>query len=115
MHLLVRPDLRLLLGHLDRPVESAELVDQVDAELGGFDRAIELAKEKAKIGADEQVQLIPYPKPKRLLDLILEQNGMVRAPALPAFLREHLGFAAVWPALAEGGVLAVSPYALTVQ
>jgi protease-4 len=84
-------------------------------ELGGFDRAIAIAKEKADIAEDEEVQLIPYPKPKRLLDVILEQNGLVRAPALPAFLRETFDFAPVWPALAEGGILALSPYALTVQ
>jgi protease-4 len=89
-------------------------VNLVD-ELGGFDRAIEMAKERAKIGADEEVQLVPYPKPKRFFEVILEQNGMVKAPALPALVREKLSFSAVLPALAEGGILAVSPYALTIQ
>ena len=89
-------------------------VNLVD-ELGGFDRAIELAKEKAGIGAAEDVQLIPYPKPKRLVDILLENDAFARAPALPAFLRERLGSASVWPALAEGGMLAVSPFALTIQ
>ncbi|MCB1018513.1 MAG: signal peptide peptidase SppA [Acidobacteria bacterium] len=84
-------------------------------ELGGLDRAIALVKEKAGLGADEDVDLIAYPKPKRLIEVLLEQNGMVQAPALPAFLRERLRFASAWPALAEGGVLALSPYALTVQ
>jgi protease-4 len=84
-------------------------------EIGGFDRAIEMAKEKAKIPADEDVQLVAYPKPKRLIDALLEQNGFVQSPALPAFLRERLRFAAIWPALAEGGMLALSPYALTIQ
>ena len=84
-------------------------------EIGGFDRAIEMAKERAKITADEEVQLVAYPKPKRLIDALLEQNGFVQSPALPAFLRERLSFAAIWPALAEGGMLALSPYALTIQ
>ena len=92
----------------------AKEVGLVD-ELGGFDRAIELAREKAEIGPDEEIQLIAYPKPKQLLQVLLEQQGMVRQPALPAFLREALDLAPIWPALAEGGMLAISPYALTIQ
>jgi protease-4 len=89
-------------------------VNLVD-ELGGLDRAIELAKEKANIGAGEEVQLITYPKPKRLVDVLLENNGFAQAPALPAFLRDRLGSVSIWPALAEGGMLAVSPFDLTIQ
>ncbi|MEZ5364568.1 MAG: S49 family peptidase [Bryobacterales bacterium] len=84
-------------------------------ELGGLDRALALVKEKAGLDPNEDVSLIAYPKPKSFLEILLEQNGMAQAPALPAFLRERLRFASAWPALAEGGVLALSPYALTVQ
>ena len=89
-------------------------VNLVD-ELGGFDRAIELAKEKASIEASEEVQLLPYPKPKTLLEILLENNGLASAPALPSFLRGRLGSTAVWPALLQGGMLAVSPVSLTIQ
>ncbi len=84
-------------------------------ELGGFDRAIELARQKAELGEDEEIQLIAYPKPKQLLQVLLEQQGMARGPALPTFLRERLEWAPMWPALAEGGMLALSPYTLTIQ
>ena len=99
---------RVWLGSQAREVG---LVD----ELAGFDRAIELAREKAEIASDEEVQLVTYPKPKQFLQVLLEQQGIASAPALPVFLREQLKLAPVWPALVEGGMLAVSPYALTVS
>ena len=46
----------------------------VDA-LGGLDTAVTLAKERAKIPADEDVQLVLYPERRSLYDAISEQFG----------------------------------------
>jgi protease-4 len=50
-------------------------------ELGGFPRALEMVKEKASIPASEAVQLVEFPRPKRLFELLLErtQRGELRA------------------------------------
>jgi protease-4 len=44
----------------------------VDA-LGGLDRAIALAKERAGIGPDTEVEVVTYPPPKTLAELLIEQ------------------------------------------
>jgi protease-4 len=46
----------------------------VDA-LGGLDTAVTLAKERAKIPADEDVQLVVYPERRSLYDAISAQFG----------------------------------------
>lgn len=51
-------------------------------ELGGLDRAVELAKELAGIGVEDSVRLVFYPEQPTLLDLLTER----REPALPASL-----------------------------
>jgi protease-4 len=43
--------------------------------LGGLDTAIALAKERAKIPADEDVQLVVYPERRTLFDAVSEQFG----------------------------------------
>jgi len=48
----------------------------VDA-LGGLDAAVALAKEKARIPANEEVQLVVYPERRSLLDALSEQFGGV--------------------------------------
>jgi len=46
----------------------------VDA-LGGLDTAVAMAKERAKIPADEDVQLVVYPERRSLFDALSEQFG----------------------------------------
>jgi protease-4 len=48
-------------------------------ELGGLDRAIELAKAEAGIDAAEEVTLVHLPKEKGLLESILGGDGLVTA------------------------------------
>jgi protease-4 len=49
-------------------------------ELGGLDRAVAIAKERAKIPADEDVELVPYPPRRTLYELLAEQfTGNARA------------------------------------
>jgi protease-4 len=86
----------------------ARAVGLVD-ELGGLDRAIELIKQKAAIGADEQVRLIPYPAKRSWFEQLMEtRTGTeTRAPllALPRGL-------APWVA---GGILRVMPATVEVH
>ncbi len=51
-------------------------------ELGGIDRAVELAKDAAGIAADQPIRLVDYPRPESWLELFLEP----RRPLLPASL-----------------------------
>ena len=44
-------------------------------ELGGFRRAVEIAKERAGIATDLEVTLVPYPKPPSLLEMLSEGVG----------------------------------------
>jgi protease IV len=52
-------------------------------ELGGIDRAVELAAEAAGLPADQPVRLAYYPEPKSWIEVLLE----ARRPLLPATLR----------------------------
>ena len=84
-------------------------------ELGGFERAIALAKERAGIAADEEVGLATYPKPKTLLEILFERGPAARAPLFPATWRSRIDPQGMLPALAEGGMLAITPYSLTIR
>lgn len=70
-----------------RQAKERGLVD----ELGGFDRALALAKEEAKIDADADVELVNYPPPRGLYDTLLHPFGgaAVRQQVLGAFLSEE--------------------------
>lgn len=52
--------------------EQAKARGLVD-ELGGLDRAVAIAKERANIPADEDVELVPYPPRQTLYELLAEQ------------------------------------------
>jgi protease-4 len=54
--------------------------------LGGLDDAIAVAKERAKIGADQDVELMVLPKRKGLLETILDQDETLES-RLPLELR----------------------------
>lgn len=54
-----------------RQAKENGLVDEV----GGLDRAVEIAKELAEIPADEKVTLVHYPEKQELLDMILSGGG----------------------------------------
>jgi protease-4 len=62
---------------------AAQKIGLVD-ELGGLDRAIEIARQQARIGAGETVGLDFYPAPLSWLDLFVEKQK----PRLPAALAE---------------------------
>jgi protease-4 len=62
---------RVLTG---RQAKENGLVDQ----LGGLDRAIAVAKQRAKIGADTDVEVVVYPPRKSFYELLSEQFGGAR-------------------------------------
>jgi protease-4 len=86
-------------------------------EIGGLDRAIALAKEKAGIGDDEDVSLPTYPRQKLLLEFLLDQNSMAKAakPLFPASWGARFDPQGLLPALVEGGMLAITPYSVTIR
>jgi protease-4 len=47
-------------------------------ELGGLERAVELAKEKAGIAPSERVELVPLPPPRSLFEILLERSQSAR-------------------------------------
>ena len=49
-----------------RQAKDLGLVD----ELGGLARAVTVAKERAGIGADVEVTLVPYPRPRSLFEVV---------------------------------------------
>ena len=67
-----------------RQAKEVGLVD----DLGGLDRALALAKQRAQIPLDEEVELVIYPRPRSVLELIRASftaaSGVARAPLLPA-------------------------------
>ena len=64
--------------------EQAKQKGLVD-ELGGLRRAVELAKQKAGIPAGRRVELVVFPRPRSLFEIVMErgQSAEVRLPALP--------------------------------
>lgn len=85
-------------------------------ELGGFERALELAREAAGIGADEEIRLIDYPPKKNFIEALFESGSLLRADPLAGLAQAELGRAVVGlPALLRGGVLRLMPYSLTIQ
>jgi protease IV len=60
-------------------------------ELGGLDRAVAIAKQRAKIAADADVELIVYPPRKSLYELVSEQfSGSSDSLAVSAWLAANL-------------------------
>ncbi len=90
-------------------------------ELGGFDLAIEMAKEAAGLDPEDGVTLVPYPEPKQFLDMLLEGNWpKVESPAV-TYLRttlatlDELGVSVPSPALLRGGLMYISPYSIEIR
>ena len=68
-----------------RQAKEIGLVD----ELGGLDRAVALAKQRAKIAQDTEVELVIYPPKKSFYDIVRDPFGSATAPRRSASL---LGF-----------------------
>jgi protease-4 len=83
-------------------------------EIGGFEKAIEVAKREAGLKEEDTVRLVTYPTPKRFIDVLLDRQS-ADLSRLQSFLRAHFGDISSWPALLEGGMLRLTPYTITVQ
>lgn len=97
-----------------RQAKDIGLVDQ----LGGLDRAVALAKERANIPASEDVELVVYPRKKSLYQLLSESFSLDARLAGPADLlrasdRRAIGaLSAPWRLFREGEPLALMPYVI---
>jgi len=85
-------------------------------EIGGLDRAVELVKQKAKIGAQEKITLVAYPPRRSIFDVLM--NRQEESPAISGAIRTRLR--AVFgdlpiEAFARGGFMKVMPYSITVH
>jgi protease-4 len=82
--------------------------------LGGLDVALGLAKERARIGKDQEVNLVVLPERKGLLETILErqEDGVEAMVMLPADVRRILRWAR---SLAQGDTLARLPFDLQIR
>jgi protease-4 len=56
-------------------------------ELGGLRDAIDLAKETAGIGADTEVELVLYPRPKGFFESLVDDGGVMVTQRIPEPLR----------------------------
>jgi protease-4 len=85
-------------------------------EIGGLDRAIELVKKKAGIGASEQVNLVSYPPRRGLLDLFFQKQTQDSEVELETRVARYLGVKT--PGLRpwlHGGMLGVLPFRVELQ
>ncbi|HEX8560167.1 MAG TPA: signal peptide peptidase SppA [Pyrinomonadaceae bacterium] len=100
------------------------LVDEV----GGLDRAVEVAKELAKIPADKGVRRVVYPAPRTFFQQLLgggddQDAASVRAQqqraafinSMPAEMRPALRRAAMFERFTPGQTLAIMPFELKIE
>ncbi len=89
-----------------RQAKANGLVDEV----GGLDRAIEMAKELAGIPADEKVTVVHYPKKKDLLEILLSGGGDLTAAAKYIVYRFiHNDIAETWNTIAREPMYMMEP------
>jgi protease-4 len=80
--------------------------------LGGLDAALEVAKEKARIGREQDVNVVVLPERKGLLDLLLERQEEGPVDALPADARALLRWVRL---LSDSQPLARLPFDLKIR
>jgi protease-4 len=79
-------------------------------EIGGFDRALALLKEKAKLKPEDKVTLVTYPPPKKFFEVLLSRLSNVSGESI--LLEKLRGLP--WRPLLQGGMLKISPYSIGV-
>jgi len=95
-------------------------------ELGGLDRAVEMVKQRAKIGASEKITLVPYPPRRNVLEMLLNREtdltsigSQILDWRMEAKVRALFGdvpiHALMHGALSQGGILPLMPYTITVR
>jgi protease-4 len=91
----------------------AKLNGLVD-ELGGLDRAFELVRERAKIGAGEKITIVSYPTKRSLWDILWNRTDDTAQSQIESRLRSFIGKLPV-RSLARGGVMRLMPYTVEVK
>jgi protease-4 len=81
-------------------------------ELGGLDKAIELVKKRAKIGANEKITLVTFPPKRTIFDMLASRSE--DAPSIEVKIQKLLGNVPL-TALRQGGFLKLMPYTITVH
>ena len=81
-------------------------------DLGGLDKAVELVKEKAKIGPAEKVTLVAYPARKTLIEALLQRSST--DTEIEEKLQALVGNLPI-RSLAHGGILELMPYRIEVK
>ena len=87
-------------------------------ELGGFDRAIEMAKKTAGLDPKQDVTLIPYPAPKDFFSLLLEGDWQTLKSAIVKHVNSSFNSfhgSLPWPVLFRGGLMQIAPYSIEVR
>lgn len=82
-------------------------------ELGGLDKAIELIRNKAKIGSSEKLQLVAYPPKRSILDQLLSKSNDASVEMRIQNYLQLQGFdLRLW---SKGGIMEVMPYSLQIR
>ena len=97
-------------------------------EFGGLDRAVEVAKELAKIPADKGVRRVVFPAPRTFFQLLFgtaddpdaatvraEQQRAAFINSMPAEMRPALRRAAMFERFGQGQTLAIMPFELKIE
>lgn len=83
--------------------------------LGGLNVAVQLIRERAKLGANEAVNLISYPPRRSVLDALFNSGPETMAEAqAERYLRSITGLRSS-QALMRGGILELMPYTITIH
>jgi protease-4 len=83
-------------------------------ELGGLDRAFELVRERAKIGAGEKITIVTYPTKRSLWDILWNRTDDAAQSQIESRLRTFIGKLPI-RSLARGGVMRLMPYTVEVK
>lgn len=80
-------------------------------ELGGIDKAIELVKKRANIGAGEKIRLVPYPGKRTIFEQWVKSSSDT---AVDAKIRSLLG-GLDYKAWARGGMMRLMPFTIKIE
>jgi protease-4 len=80
-------------------------------ELGGLDEAIQMVRQRAKIGATEKITLVAYPAKRSLFELLFKTSNELEVETRIRSITGNLPIRS----LTQGGVLRLMPFAITVK
>ncbi len=80
-------------------------------EIGGLDRALELVKQRAKIGASDKVTVVTYPPRRSVYDLLFKGSGDSEVESKIRSLVGHMPIRA----LTQGGMMRLMPFTIEVK